>query len=113
HHDEAGIIWPREVAPLDLHLIRLGKGDAAREAGDALYAELQAAGYETLYDDREESAGVKFNDADLIGLPLRLVISERLLAAGQVELRPRGGEAAKLMREELMVLLTELVAGKQ
>jgi prolyl-tRNA synthetase len=108
HHDEAGIIWPREVAPLDLHLIRLGKGDAAREAGDALYAELQAAGYALLYDDREESAGVKFNDADLIGLPLRLVISERLMAAGQVELKPRGGEALKLAREELMARLQVL-----
>jgi prolyl-tRNA synthetase len=101
HHDGAGIIWPREVAPLDIYLIRLGKSEAARDAGDALYAELRAAGRQVLYDDRDESAGVKFNDADLIGLPLRLVISERLLAAGQVELKPREGEAVKLAREEL------------
>jgi prolyl-tRNA synthetase len=88
HHDGAGIIWPREVAPLDIYLIRLGKSEAARDAGDALYAELRAAGRQVLYDDRDESAGVKFNDADLIGLPLRLVISERLLAAAcDAELR--------------------------
>jgi prolyl-tRNA synthetase len=111
HHDDAGIIWPQEVAPLDLHLIRLGKSDAARDAGDALYAELQAAGHEVLYDDREESAGVKFNDADLIGLPLRVVVSERLLAAGQIEIKPRGGEPAKLAREDLASTLRAWMEG--
>jgi prolyl-tRNA synthetase len=105
HHDESGIIWPAEVAPFDVHLVRLGKSDAVHEAGDALYNQLEAAGLSALYDDREESAGVKFNDADLIGVPLRIVVSERLLAAGQVELKPRGGEAVKLAREELMAQL--------
>lgn len=101
HHDDAGIIWPAEVAPLDIHLIRLGKSDAVRAAGDALYAELQAAGHQVLYDDREETAGVKFNDADLIGLPVRVLVSERLLAAGEIEIKPRGGEAIKAGRGEL------------
>jgi prolyl-tRNA synthetase len=107
HHDDAGITWPAEVAPLDVHLIRLGKSDTVRAAADALYAELQAAGRQVLYDDREETAGVKFNDADLIGLPVRLLISERLLAAGEVEIKPRGGEATKLARGELGAWLAE------
>jgi prolyl-tRNA synthetase len=89
--------------------VRLGKSDAVREAGDALYDELGAAGLSALYDDREESAGVKFNDADLIGVPLRIVVSERLLAAGEVEVKPRGGEAAKLPRRELVVQLMALL----
>jgi prolyl-tRNA synthetase len=108
HHDDAGITWPAAVAPLDLHLIRLGKSDAARTTADALYAELQAAGRQVLYDDREETAGVKFNDADLIGLPVRVLISERLLAAGEVEIKPRGGEAIKVARAELAARLAEI-----
>jgi len=108
HHDDAGIIWPIEVAPLELHLLRLGKSDAVRAAGDALYAELQAAGYQVLYDDREETAGIKFNDADLIGLPMRVLVSERLLAAGEIEIKPRGGEASKLARGELAARLAAI-----
>ena len=102
HHDAAGIVWPREVAPLDVHLVALGKSPQVRAEADALYAELQAAGVAVLYDDREETPGVKFNDADLIGLPLRLVVSERLLAAGQLELKPRVGDAARIPRGELL-----------
>jgi prolyl-tRNA synthetase len=98
HHDGAGIVWPADVAPADIHLVRLGKSDAVRAAADALYDELRAAGVRVLYDDRDETAGVKFNDADLIGLPLRLLLSERLLAEGMVEIKPRGGEARKLAR---------------
>ncbi|MEO7913124.1 MAG: proline--tRNA ligase [Roseiflexaceae bacterium] len=108
HHDDAGIIWPAEVAPLDIHLIRLGKSDAVRATGDALYDELRAAGHRVLYDDREETAGVKFNDADLIGLPTRLLVSERLLAAGEVEIKPRGGEPSKLARADLTAWLAEI-----
>ncbi|HNP70411.1 MAG TPA: proline--tRNA ligase [Kouleothrix sp.] len=107
HHDAAGIVWPAEVAPLEVHLVRLGKGEAVRAAADALYGELLAAGVQVLYDDRDESAGVKFNDADLIGLPARLLVSDRLLAAGQVELKPRGGEALKLARGEVLARLRE------
>jgi prolyl-tRNA synthetase len=101
HHDEAGIIWPAEVAPLDAHLVRLGRSEAVREAADALYEELRTGGLRVLYDDRDETAGVKFNDADLIGLPIRLVVGERLLASDQVEVKRRGGEAAKVARAEV------------
>ncbi|MBX0330369.1 proline--tRNA ligase [Oscillochloris sp. ZM17-4] len=102
HHDEAGIIWPASVAPADVHLMALGKGESPKAAAEELIGELEAAGLRVLYDDRGESAGVKFNDADLIGLPLRLVVSDRLLAAGELELKPRGGAAVKVPRADLL-----------
>ena len=102
HHDQAGIIWSQELAPFDIHLIRLGKSAALHAAADALYDELRHAGLAVLYDEREESAGIKFNDADLIGLPLRMLISERLLAQGLVELKPRGGDARNVEREQVL-----------
>jgi prolyl-tRNA synthetase len=108
HHDEAGIVWPAAVAPLDVHLLRLGKGEAGRVAAEELLAELEAAGLAVLYDDREESAGVKFNDADLIGLPARLLVSDRLLAEGMVELKPRGGVAEKVARGDVVARLKQL-----
>ncbi len=97
-HDERGIIWPAAVAPADVHIIALGKGEAPRIEAARLYDELAAAGLRPLLDDRDESAGVKFNDADLIGLPLRLVVGEKLLATGEVELKPRRGEPARAPR---------------
>jgi prolyl-tRNA synthetase len=91
HHDEHGLIWPVTVAPFQVHLVLLrGKGTPqAEETADRLYADLQAAGLEILYDDRDESPGVKFNDADLIGLPVRITVSERALAQGGVEMKLR------------------------
>jgi prolyl-tRNA synthetase len=91
HHDDFGLIWPVSIAPYQVHLVLLvGKGgNEALELAERLYRELQAAGVEVLYDDRLESPGVKFNDADLIGLPLRLTVSERALKAGGVELKRR------------------------
>ena len=90
HHDDKGIIWPPSVAPFQVHLVSLGL-DRPEVAGaaDALYAELRHAGIEVLYDDRLESAGVKFNDADLIGVPLRLTISPRTLRAEAIEAKLR------------------------
>lgn len=91
HHDEHGLIWPVSVAPYPVHLVVLaGKGSAETpEIAEQLYTNLRSAGIETLYDDRAESPGVKFNDADLIGLPIRLTVSERALKAGGVELKRR------------------------
>jgi prolyl-tRNA synthetase len=105
HHDERGIIWPAAVAPFEAHLVRLGKGEATRAAADALYDELQQAGIGVLYDDRDESAGIKFNDADLIGLPYRLLVSDRLLGQGQVEIKPRSGEASVVPRAGVLAAL--------
>ncbi len=91
HHDDHGLIWPVTIAPFHVHLVLLrGKGATqAEETADKLYADLQAAGIEVLYDDRDESPGVKFNDADLIGLPVRLTVSERALGQGGVEMKLR------------------------
>ena len=94
NHDEQGIIFPVPIAPYQVHVVGLNLTDEAvsREA-DALYDSLWDAGVECLYDDRpDESAGVKFNDADLLGLPLRLVISRRALRNGAVEIRRRAGD---------------------
>jgi prolyl-tRNA synthetase len=91
YRDEHGLIWPVTVAPYQVQLVLLrGKGNPqAEETADKLYVDLQAAGIEVLYDDRDESPGVKFNDADLIGLPVRITVSERALGQGGVELKLR------------------------
>jgi prolyl-tRNA synthetase len=91
HHDEHGLIWPVTVAPYAGHLVLLrGKGDSrSEEIAESLYRELQAAEIEVLYDDRDESPGVKFNDADLIGCPIRITVSERASSAGGVEVKLR------------------------
>lgn len=86
HHDEHGLMWPITVTPYEVHLVVLRGGEV--EADD-LYRLLQAQGVEVLYDDRDESPGVKFNDADLIGVPLRITVSERSLTRGGVELKRR------------------------
>src|SRR6266403_1644426 len=89
-HDDKGIIWPESVAPYRVGLINLRAGDAACvAASDALYKRLRDAGIETLYDDRDESAGAKFATMDLVGLPWQLVLGPRGLAAGTVELKNR------------------------
>ena len=89
NHDEDGIIWPPAVAPYQIHLMHIGKGDEVRQRAEALYTDLRAQGYEVLYDDRQESPGVKFNEADLLGMPLRLTISQRTLETDSVEIKRR------------------------
>jgi prolyl-tRNA synthetase len=102
-HDDRGIIWPRSVAPFDVHLILVPSRDeekatAVRSAAEALECELVAAGLEILYDDREDTrAGEKFADADLIGLPLRVVISEKTLSSTSVELKERRATESRLI----------------
>ena len=93
HHDEQGIAWPAALAPYQVHLVALpGKGDTAADvvaAADGLYEGLLAAGVEVLYDDRDASPGVKFADADLLGMPTRVTVGAKGLARGIVELRDR------------------------
>jgi prolyl-tRNA synthetase len=90
--DEAGISWPRAIAPFDVELVTLGKpGEQARDVADGLYKELQTIGLETLYDDRTSSAGEKFADAELVGVPLRLTVGKRGVEAGEVEAQVRRG----------------------
>lgn len=86
HHDDKGLLWPISVAPYDVHLVALRGG---YEEAEDLYSSLKSAGFDVLYDDRDETPGVKFNDADLIGLPIRITASERSLKEGGVELKLR------------------------
>ncbi len=99
HHDDKGLVWPREVAPYQVALLALGAGRSPEvaAAADELYAGLVAAGVEVLYDDRDASPGVKFKDADLLGLPVRLVVGAKGLARGIVEWRSRAtGEDTRI-----------------
>ncbi|MCO5175823.1 MAG: proline--tRNA ligase [Thermomicrobiales bacterium] len=89
HHDDRGLRWPATVAPFEAHLVLIGANDEAHEVADTTYRMLQAEGIEVLFDDRDESAGVKFTDADLIGIPIRLTVSNRSLKSGGVELKLR------------------------
>jgi prolyl-tRNA synthetase len=91
HHDEHGIVWPASMAPFDVHLVSLAKqaADDVGQQAEALYQALQQAGLEVLFDDRKESPGVKFADADLIGVPWRVTISARSLQNGGVEVKQR------------------------
>ena len=102
NHDEDGIIWPPTVAPYQIHLMHIGKGDEVREQTETLYANLRAQGYEVLYDDRQESPGVKFKEADLLGMPVRFTISQRTLETNSVEVKRR------TEREKHLVKLEEL-----
>jgi prolyl-tRNA synthetase len=89
HHDNDGIRWPLAIAPYHVHMCTLGKEANVQEAAQKLYDELVERGIEVLWDDRDERPGVKFKDADLIGLPLRVTIGAKGLAGGNVELKPR------------------------
>ena len=110
HHDAYGIAWPTACAPLDVHLVALDlREEAVAAQAEAVYDRLQAEGFSVLYDDRDASAGVKFNDADLIGLPLRLTVSKRSLADGRVEAKWRNSaERLKLDDEGLAAELARL-----
>ncbi|HVC25167.1 MAG TPA: proline--tRNA ligase [Acidimicrobiales bacterium] len=101
HHDERGLVWPRSIAPFAVHVCVLG--EEVRDAAEELYTELAAAGVDVLLDDRGERPGVQFADADLIGVPLRLVVSSRARDAGGVEARRRsGGDAEVIARSSVL-----------
>jgi prolyl-tRNA synthetase len=113
HHDGKGIRWPASVAPFHVALVSILSADdeAPALAADALYAELQAAGIEVLYDDRAERVGVKFNDADLIGCPIRVSVSARTLAKGEAEIKPRdAAEAAFVPLAEAVPTVQRMLA---
>jgi prolyl-tRNA synthetase len=118
YHDDHGLIWPVSLAPYPVHLVVLSSKDGSAEAAaDRLYEDLVKAGLEPLYDDRDERAGVKFNDADLIGLPLRVTVSSRSLENGGFEFKRRdreergivqAAEAVNVIQETLSTLQNEL-----
>ena len=112
HHDERGLCLPPAVAPYPIHLVLLsGKTGVADAAANELADALTAAGLEPLFDDRNEYAGVKFADADLIGLPLRINISERSLKQGSVEFKPRAGGEVFLVPLENAVEAARAMVG--
>lgn len=96
HHDDKGIIWPESVAPFAVHLISLGQNDEAEK----IYTMLNDAVIEVLYDDREASAGEKFADSDLIGIPNRIVVSKKSLENGGVEFKRRGSQESEIVKIE-------------
>ena len=100
HYDEHGIVWPPVLAPFDVYLLVLGTDEQVHDQAEAAYVQLQEAGFEVLYDDREESAGVKFADADLIGCPVRVTVSRRSLKAGGVEPKARWAEERRVVAPE-------------
>jgi len=120
HNDEYGLVMPITIAPYQVYLIFVpGKKQDTQAVAEQLYQDLQAAGVEVLYDDRDERAGVKFNDADLIGIPLRLVVGERALAKGGLELKRRDvkekrivplGQAVEVIQQTISDMLAEIQA---
>ncbi|MFA6393500.1 MAG: aminoacyl--tRNA ligase-related protein [Patescibacteria group bacterium] len=100
-HDEKGIIWPEAIAPFKVHILSLNKGTEAEK----IYADLSSAGIEVLFDDRELTAGEKFADADLIGIPYRVVVSEKSLAAGGVEVKKRSEKEGDIEKVENLLKL--------
>lgn len=101
--DEKGIIWPDSVAPAKVTLIRIGSTDEVIQAADSLYESLQKQGITVLYDDREARPGEKFADAELMGIPHKVVVSERLLKEGKYEYASRNGGDAELLTEAQIV----------
>lgn len=103
-HDDKGIVWPENIAPFKVHLINLGKDEEA----ESVYNELKKEGIEVLYDDRDVSAGEKFADSDLIGIPYRIVVSGKSLTAGGVEIKKRSEEKAEIIPiDEIIKNLTK------
>lgn len=104
HHDKRGIIWPANIAPYTVYLATVGESKDISKAADDLYKDLTAAGALVLYDDRgDASAGEKFADADLLGIPYRVVISEKTVAAKRFEFKKRGGDAIQMLEKAELV----------
>jgi prolyl-tRNA synthetase len=109
HHDEKGIIWPFPIAPFHVHLLTVSQSEKTTETAARLYTDLMAAGIEVLWDDRADRAGVKFNDADLIGAPFQIVIGDKGLADGVVESKiRRTGVKSRIAPGDLVAHLKKL-----
>ncbi|MCK5601296.1 prolyl-tRNA synthetase, partial [Candidatus Pacearchaeota archaeon] len=96
-NDDKGILWPKSVAPYQVHLSTLGTDEKTLKEADNLYNVLHGAGITVLYDDRDERAGAKFADADLIGIPLRLVLSSRTMETRTAEWKERNKDDAEMV----------------
>lgn len=101
YHDDKGILWPTAVAPFNVHLLALQDTPEVHKVADKIYASLQKLKIDVLYDDRAHaSTGEKLNDADLIGIPVRLIVSEKTIAAESIEIKGRNERAGKLIKEK-------------
>ncbi|HEX2468161.1 MAG TPA: proline--tRNA ligase [Solirubrobacterales bacterium] len=111
--DEKGIVWPRSIAPWELELVGLGRaGDETAEAAERIYLELQEAGADVLFDDRDAGPGEKLTDAELLGCPLRVVVGKRALAEGEVEVQERRtGTEHRLALDEIPRRVAEIAGG--
>ncbi len=103
NHDEKGIIWPYEISPYKVYLVSVGGTDSVREHAEALYQGLTRAGIEVLYDDRDARPGEKFADADLMGIPYRVVVSEKTIASGRYEVKARTADEPQLLDKESLI----------
>ncbi len=112
HHDELGLVWPRSVAPADVHVVIAGKDDAVTEGGGASWPpQLDERGVRVLLDDRKATPGVKFADAELLGVPTIVVVG-RGLATGVVEVKDRAtGERTEVAVDSAVGHLVDLVSG--
>ncbi|HMK50031.1 MAG TPA: His/Gly/Thr/Pro-type tRNA ligase C-terminal domain-containing protein, partial [Thermodesulfovibrionales bacterium] len=101
NHDKDGIIWPASIAPFDIEILPLNVSDArTMEISEGFYAELTKKGFDVLVDDRDERAGVKFKDADLIGVPTQIIVGEKNLKEGLVEIKDRRTRESRKVRVE-------------
>lgn len=103
HHDDRGIVWPEAIAPFKVYLARLGTDEAVAKAADQLYNDLTQNGIAVLYDDRDLRPGEKFADADLMGIPHRLVVSAKTIAGSGVEYKARTSEQVGLLRSDAVI----------
>ncbi|NIM03715.1 proline--tRNA ligase [bacterium] len=114
-HDQHGIIWPLPIAPFQVLILPVNyEHEKTRAISDRIYEQLESAGQEVLMDDRDERAGVKFKDADLIGIPIRVTVGEKTLAKNMVELKLRGEkEVREIQPDQVQKLITELMKEKE
>jgi len=115
NHDENGIVWPRELAPYEVHIVALQPDRPdVKQTAEELYDKLTAGGMSVLFDDRDETPGVKFNDADLLGMPLRVTVSPRNLEKGSVEIKGRSEAEARLVAlKEAVEAVREEAGGRR
>lgn len=112
HFDDNGIKWEGEIAPYQVHILSLSpaKFENVKEYADSLYEQLNEAGFEVIYDDREDSAGIKFNDADLIGVPVQIIVGKKNLEQGMVEIKNRiSGERHTVKFEDIQNTINEIL----
>ena len=111
HHDERGPIWPASIAPFDVHLLLLEREEAVVGAAEKLYLELQSAGLDVLFDDRAERPGSKFADADLFGIPLRVMAGRATKESGDFEVRTRASKDAETVGASEVVARVQAMLG--